>query len=91
MACHHHWNVFPWNCSPASQSLCLKLLHVPSYELEDQDKEQTVTAQLRQPMAPMKELMVWQTLSSAWSLPGHLVFRALVPLCSQIESEQMVW
>lgn len=69
MACHHHhWNVFPWNCSPASQSLCLKLLHVPSYELEDQDKEQTVTAQLRQPMAPMKELMVWQTLSSLFCL-----------------------
>lgn len=45
--------------------------YVPTYELEDQDKEQTVTAQLRQSMASMKELMVWETLSSHFSLlPG---------------------
>lgn len=63
MACHyHHCYVFPWNCSSAPQSLCLKLFHVPSPELEDQDKEQTVSAQLRHSMAPMKELTVWQTV-----------------------------
>lgn len=56
-----------------------QVLHVPSHELED--KEKTVAAQLRQPMALVKELMVSKSLlSSAWPLSGHLVFRAIVPL-----------
>lgn len=69
IACHHHpWNAFPWNCSSASQPLCLGLLHeeahVPTRWARGAGwRPQTVTLlNWGSPWQQWKNSSVWQTV-----------------------------